>query len=424
MFRENNSSYFEKRNAIPETSDKINYVGSRALFDPNFVPDVFVARENKTQLLKGTLLDAVEDNYATNVNMYGLKGTGKNLFVNQFFKSLINNQFNRRNRNIAWIEPSKKSPNFLIIKINCEKKELEQVFFAILEQLAREIQYSLKIDEIIRLSPGKLWNLIKILINKFSLPILLYLQQIEYIDSQIISKFFAFAKSTKNLQIITSINTGIQKYSFKQYEGLQHRIRMDDYNTSELKKITQDRSIMAFHNSLEVESINMIVDYVSDFDLQVPGSCINYLKEIHPYMQGRGQIFSDDLRGISQYHFDSFHLDSLSLADYIVDTGIEERLFLEYIVNYFQKKDQYYIPFSEIKNAYKMTSEELGFKSESDEFYSYLQGITNMQILRPSHDQKIQSPQRYKGIYPIAHYLTVPLEEINDVLSFSFGIMD
>lgn len=424
MFGENKSSYFENGKTLPKTSDKKIYVGSRALFDPNFIPDVFIAKEKKTQMLEGTLLDAIEDNYATNVNMYGLKGTGKNLFVNHFFKSLPNKLKNPKTRVNNGLNSSSKSPNFLVIKINCEKKELEQIFFTILEQIAREIHFSLKIDEIIHLSPGKLWNIIKILINKLSIPILLYMQQIEHLDAQLISKFYAFAKSTKNLQIITSINTGIQKYSFKQYEGLQHRIHLDVYNTSELRKITQDRSTMAFHNSLESESINMIIDYVSDFDLQVPGSCINYLKEIHPYMQGKGGISSNDLRGISQYHFDSFHLDSISLADYIVDTGIEERLFLEYIVNYFQKKSQYYIPFPEIKKAYKMTSEELGFKPETDEFYTYLQGITNMQILRPSHDQKIRTSKRYRGIYPIAHYLTIPLEELNDILSFSFGIVD
>ncbi len=414
MFEEKQISCIECENTPTKYSDKITYIGARTLFDPNFIPSVIIPQKKTTLRLKGSILDAIEDNYATNVNLYGLKGTGKNLLVNQFFDECTN--MNNDNNT--------DSPQFFLLKINCENKEIDQVFFSILSQLGKKLDYQFKIEEIIQSSPGKLWNVIKILINKISVPILLYMQQIEHLPSGIISKFYAFAKSTKNLQIITSINTGFQRYSFKHYEGLQHRIQMDTFNISELRKITQDRSMMAFQQMVEPEAIDLVVDYIADFDLQVPGSCINYLKEIHPFMHGQQNITPNDLRGISQYYFDSFHLDSISLADYIVDTGIEERLFLEYIINYFQKENNFYIPFTEIKKAYQMTSEELGFKPENQEFYKYLNSITNIQILRPSFSRKIQSIEKIKGIYPVAHYLSVPLEELNDILSFSFGILD
>ena len=62
------------------------------------------------------------------------------------------------------------------------------------------------------------------------------------------------------MQIITTINTGLQRYSFKQFQGMDHRIQMGLYDIKNLEQITTDRSIMAFEKSLEPESINLIVD--------------------------------------------------------------------------------------------------------------------------------------------------------------------
>ena len=67
-------------------ADKIPYVGPRAIFDPNFVPPVFFPQKSQSMLLQGIIQDALEDEYPTNVNLYGLKGTGKNLLVNHFLQ--------------------------------------------------------------------------------------------------------------------------------------------------------------------------------------------------------------------------------------------------------------------------------------------------------------------------------------------------
>ena len=79
----------EINNSKPNSkSDKIQYVGARSLFDPNFIPPVFIERKKKSDLLQGVITDAIEDQYSTNINFYGLEGIGKNLLVNNFLQDI------------------------------------------------------------------------------------------------------------------------------------------------------------------------------------------------------------------------------------------------------------------------------------------------------------------------------------------------
>ena len=102
------------------------------------------------------------------------------------------------------------------------------------------------------------------------------------------------------------------------------------------------------------------------------------------------------------------------MADYVVNTDIEDRLFLEYIVNYFQSNDRFYIPFAEIKKAYMMTCEELGYVAKNSEFKMSLEKILDAQIIRPS--------KTYKSASAIPHFLTLPLGEVSEIMNLSFGM--
>ena len=64
-------------------ADKISFIGPQSLYDKNFVPPKFVVRERPSKLLSGIVLDSLSDNYPTNLLLYGLKGTGKNLMANR-----------------------------------------------------------------------------------------------------------------------------------------------------------------------------------------------------------------------------------------------------------------------------------------------------------------------------------------------------
>ena len=102
-------------------------------------------------------------------------------------------------------------------------------------------------------------------------------------------------------------------------------------------------------------------------------------------------------------------------------TTLEDRLFLDNLVNYFQHSDCYYIPFSEIKKAYIITSEEMGFKPFKKDFCSSLNKILNAQIIRPSRFAISQDMKDFHGIFPVPHFLTLPLNEVSEIMKVSFG---
>jgi hypothetical protein len=387
---------------------KVNFIGAKAIFDPNFIPPKVIMREKPAHSLQGIISDAITDHYTTNVTLYGMKGIGKNLLINMSLDQ-IKEQFLSNNTEV------------MIVKVDCNKKDLTQIFFNIISQLNPLLSNTLELQDIANLNTSKLWNLLKYLIQKKDSPIIIYLKNPEEIPSEHMNKIFSFAKTTNNLQVITSLNTGAQRYSFKQYENMDNHIPLDIFTTPELYDITADRAIMTFQNPIASEAVQNIVDFVTEFDVKVPGSCINMLKEIYPIIQNKNGLSAEDLREVSQYYFEGFSLDALTMADFVMQTTIEDRLFLDYLINYFQKPNHFYIPFKEIKKAFMMTSEELGFQPYKREFYQSFGKILNAQILRPSNCKLSKTIEPQYGVIPVDHFLTLPLSEVSEIMKVSFG---
>ena len=47
---------------LPLTQE-IEYIGAKAIFDPNFIPHKMVPREKPAHLLEGIITDAIEDHF-------------------------------------------------------------------------------------------------------------------------------------------------------------------------------------------------------------------------------------------------------------------------------------------------------------------------------------------------------------------------
>src|SRR6056297_2275976 len=73
-------------------NNNVKYVGPKSLFDPNFVPPKILPRKKQARLIHGLIMDALDDGYSSSINLYGLKGSGKNLQINHFFKWLVEYQ--------------------------------------------------------------------------------------------------------------------------------------------------------------------------------------------------------------------------------------------------------------------------------------------------------------------------------------------
>ena len=401
-------------------SDKIQYVGARALFDPNFIPPVFIERKKKTALLQGVITDAIEDQYSTNINFYGLEGIGKNLLVNNFLQDISLRQVDASIKGKSSCKNL--NQNIYILRVDCSEKEIEQIFFTILSQLCSIIKLQFNINEILKSTPSKLWNFIKLIMDRLEHPVILFLQKSENISPFYLTKLYKYAKNSHRMQIITTINTGLQRYSFKQYQGMDHRIQMGLYDIKNLEQITTDRSIMAFKKSLEPESISLVVDYISEYDLMVPGACMNLLKEMYPVIHQNGGLTPEIFRNTTQYYFDSYNLDAITFADFVISSSIEDRLFLEYLVDFFRSKNNFYIPFNDIRQAYSITCEELGYEILDQEFLNSFRKITQAQVFCPSKIFQRDGKRENNGVYCVPHFLTLPVHEVNELLNVSFGM--
>ena len=182
-------------------SDKIQYVGARALFDPNFIPPVFIERKKKSELLHGVITDAIEDQYSTNINFYGLEGIGKNLLVNNFLQDISIKQVKASLKG----KSSRNDNNVYILRVDCSEKDIEQVFFTILGQLCSIIKLQLNFNEILNLTAVKLWNSLKLIMDRLENPVILFLQKSENISPFYLTKLFKYAKNSNKIQIITTI---------------------------------------------------------------------------------------------------------------------------------------------------------------------------------------------------------------------------
>ncbi len=401
-------------------SDKNKFIGARSLFDPNFIPPVYIERNKRSNLLQGVITDAIEDQYSTNINFYGLEGIGKNLLVNNFLQEISLKQVKASMKG----KSSRNDKNVYILRIDCSENEVEQVFLTMLSQLCSIMKLQLNFNEILKSTPSKLWNSLKLIMDRLENPVILFLQKSENISPFYLTKLYKYAKNSHKIQIITTINTGLQRYSFKQYQGMDHRIQMGLYDIKKLEKITTDRSIMAFEKTLEPDSISLIVDYVSEYDLMVPGACMNLLKEMYPVIHQNGSLTPEVLRKTTQYYFDSYNLDAITFADFVISSSIEDRLFLEYLLDFFRSKNNYYIPYKDIKQAYSMTCEELGYEILDQEFYNSFRKITQAQVFCPSKIFRNSEKMEKNSVYCVPHFLTLPVHEVNELLNVSFGMED
>ena len=77
-------------------------------------------------------------------------------------------------------------------------------------------------------------------------------------------------------------------------------------------------------------------------------------------------------------------------------------------MNYFRNIDRLFIPFREIRKAYSMSCEEMGFDFEKAEFYNSLSKISEAQIIQPNMLAIQQGAVKQHGVYPVDHFLTLP----------------
>ena len=66
-----------------------DYIGPRAIFDPDYVPPKILFRKTEVNTLYSILTDSVNDEFPINILYQGIQGIGKKVIINKVLKDLI-----------------------------------------------------------------------------------------------------------------------------------------------------------------------------------------------------------------------------------------------------------------------------------------------------------------------------------------------
>jgi len=374
----NNLKYDFNLENKKSNNNKSHYIGARALFDPLFIPDSLINRSKEEDMIRGLLKDSTEDGFPTNISIYGMKGIGKTVLINKSIRDL-KQIFYDNNK-----EP--KNEIFLPIYINCESKEFEEILFNIAERLMNFKKMDLNYDFILNSDLVKIWNLIKLAIQKIKTPIILFLDSLEFIEPHIANKLTIFNKSEKIIQI-TSFNMPKCSPYLYEYEKPDWRLELGIYSNKDLLKISQDRCALAFKTPIEIDLHKFIIDLVTQFDKKIPGPIINILRELYPLIENSNNLSKENsehkshiidanrVRDLCRYQFEGFSIDELTIADFVSETDVLERIFLDNLCNYFYQTNKYYINFQELKEKYILACESIEVKMNDESFYRTIKDL-------------------------------------------------
>ncbi len=70
-----------------------SYKTPRGLFDPHYVPEKLLHREQELETLGGIYHDSYEDNYGINCLVHGIAGVGRTVFSRYFLTKIVPQNF-------------------------------------------------------------------------------------------------------------------------------------------------------------------------------------------------------------------------------------------------------------------------------------------------------------------------------------------
>mgnify|MGYP005851098549 CR=1 FL=1 len=383
------------------------FVGPKALFDKSFVPQKVYGQKKITEDLAGYLHDFSEDNLSCVTTIAGTRGMGKKLLV-------------RRTLNRLVMEKKIRS-NFLLLE--CENKNTYSILVDITDFIARAHKKRIKDEAIFGLSVEQLWNLIKHLSKNLIENLVIMLDSAEFVDKKQLMKLVRLSKNRSNLHLIVSFNVSGSNFKVIEMYEVDKRIGMPEYQNSDLYLITKDRAEMAIRGGLATPILAFVVDSVSEYGTHSPGTCIGFLKELYPTIFETNELRAEDARMHARYYFGMKMMDSISIADILMESTMLERLVLDNLVHYFKGNDKFYIPFSGIADAYRMGCESLECKPIKSEFVSIVGKFTENYVILPSPILKTKA-NRINGLPIAPYFLTMPADELSELLDACFDGFD
>jgi len=347
-----------------------NFVGSKALFDPNYIPPQLLYRKKEQNSLISILTDSISDEFSLNILYQGINGIGKKAIVNKVINDLsIQNKGNTDIHKIC---------------IDCKEKDFEELIFSLLADLINICKFKVNYESLLNSNLSHLWNVFKLLCKRIDYNLFFVFTNVEYLKPEIFKKFLHIGKEI-NITSIYTINKILQPITIDLLSEFDLKKRLNYFTYKELYSILKQRTLLTVSHPVDEELIKYIADLVCEQYVPVPGKGIEILRDIYPLLKSKQYIKNCELIELCQNHFDQMQIhDEFSMLNYISEEDFLNIIFLDNLSNYFISKMNYYVSLKELEELYYVSCEALEYEKSVNEFQNLIRELLNIGILRPS----------------------------------------
>jgi len=397
-----------EKKMIDITSICNDYVGPRAIFDPNFIPPQIFFRKNEQNSLYSILNDSIADEFSLNILYQGIQGIGKKVIVNRVLEDL-----SIRNEDFK---------SFQKFNIDCKEKSFEDLVFSLLVEFNRLPDFNFKLDPILNSSFSQLWSILKLASRKLNSNLVLVFNNIEYVDPGCFKKILHLGKEMK-ITIISTVNRILRTSTLELLSSFDLKNKLNYFSYKELNHILEQRSHLTFVNGIESETIEFISDLIFEHYVPVPGKGIAILRDLYPFLIDKKLIDHYKILEICQQQFDSFQLsDEFNIFNYIAEEDLLMTIFLDNLSNYFLKTSNYYISSTELKEIYDISCETLDYEKNSNEFVNLIAKIQRIGLLNSSRKTIKDKSIRFKNFLECEYYfMNINPSHLKTIVDTIFG---
>lgn len=347
-----------------------NFVGPKALFDPNYIPPNLLHRKKEQNSLLSILNDAISDEFSLNILYQGINGIGKKAIANKVLKDLS--------------EQNKADTNICKICVDCKEKDFEELIFSILTELLNIGKFNLDYDSLLNSNLSHLWNVLKILCKRIESNLFFVFTNVEYMKPEIFKKLLHIGKES-NITSIYTINKMMHPTTINLLSEFDLKKKLNYFSYKELYNILKQRISLAISHEVDDEVVNYISDLVCEQYVPVPGKGIEILRDLYPLLKNQQTLMNRDLIELCQNHFDQMQIhDEFSLLNYISEEDFLHVIFLDNLTNFFISKMNYYISLKELEEIYHISCESLEYETNNKEFHTLVKDLINTGIIRVS----------------------------------------
>lgn len=394
---------------IMNSNVNTNYIGPKALFDPNYIPPHLMYRKKEEKFLFSVLNDTISDKFCLNILYQGVGGIGKKVIVNKVINDLL-----IQNRHYTKINK---------ISVDCKEKKPEELIYSLINELNSISNLNFDFRSILNSDIPHLWNTFKFACNKIDSHFFLIFNNIEYLEPGICNKFLQFSKETK-ITLISTLNKVLRPETMDILSEFDFKNKLNFFNYHELYSILKQRVLLSFSNEIDKDLIRYITDLICEQYIPVPGKGIQILRDMYPILRSNKNNYNFELLEICQNEFDTFQIsDEFSIINYLSEEDILTIIFMDNLSNYFIRRKNYYISFNELHEMYEISCETLEYQKNFNEFRKLTEKLLNKGIIKPSKRtlRKIDAYKSYTNTNDDVFFILVNPKQIKVIIDTIFN---